>query len=124
MVRVHADVLLLQVERVLARVDGLQLVRTLQRRPPPQSTVDDVRKALPVRYLQSSVQRARNDDALGRLLAFLRDGLLQVSELLRLRSLEFLDERLDGFFRPRLLLLEHDEAHQTLHDRRREREKR
>ena len=50
-VRVDTDVVLLEAEGVLTAVYGLELVMILQVRPPPEATVDDVGKTLPMRDL-------------------------------------------------------------------------
>lgn len=54
-VGVDAHLVLLEVEGVLAGLDGAQLVVAVKVRPPPQAAVDDVRKALPVRDLLAAV---------------------------------------------------------------------
>lgn len=56
MVGVDADLVLLQVEGILAGLDGTQLVVTVQVWPSPQAAVDDVRETLPVGHLQAAVQ--------------------------------------------------------------------
>jgi len=50
-VRVDADFFLFCRERILAAVEGFQLMVTLQVRPTPHSTVDDMRQALPMWHL-------------------------------------------------------------------------
>lgn len=55
MVGVDAHIVLLEVVVVLAVLDGPQLVVRLQVRPAPEAAVNDMREALPVGHLQSSV---------------------------------------------------------------------
>lgn len=63
-IRVDADVLLLGAEGELAAVQRFKLVVRLQVRPAPHPAVDDVRQTLPVRHLQSAVERTGNSHAL------------------------------------------------------------
>lgn len=60
-VGVDADLILLEVEGVLAGLDGAQLVVAVQVRPPPQAAVDDMRKPLPVGDLQAPVQGSNGE---------------------------------------------------------------
>lgn len=55
-VGVDADLILFQVEGILTGLNGAQLVVAVKVRPPPQATVDDVGKSLPVGDLQAAVQ--------------------------------------------------------------------
>jgi hypothetical protein len=57
-VGVDADFVPLEIERVLANVKRAEFVVTLQIGPTPQTAVNDVRKAFPVRNLQTTVQRS------------------------------------------------------------------
>ncbi len=57
-VGVNADFILLEVEGVLAGLDGTQLVMAVQVGPSPQAAVDDMRKSFAVRNLQTPVQRS------------------------------------------------------------------
>lgn len=56
MVGVDTHFVLLQVEGVLARLHGLQLVVAVQVRPPPQAAVEDVGQTFPMGHLEASVQ--------------------------------------------------------------------
>lgn len=56
MVGVDTHFVLLQVEGVLARLHGLQLVVAVQVRPPPQAAVEDVGQAFPMGHLEASIQ--------------------------------------------------------------------
>lgn len=58
MVGVDADFILLEVEGVLAGLDGAQLVVAVQVGPSPQAAVDDMRQTFAVRHLQTPVQRS------------------------------------------------------------------
>lgn len=58
MVGVDADFILLEVEGVLAGLDGAQLVVAVQVGPSPQAAVDDMRQTFTVRHLQTPVQRS------------------------------------------------------------------
>lgn len=57
-VGVDADFILLEVEGVLAGLDGAQLVVAVQVGPSPQAAVDDMRQTFAVRHLQTPVQRS------------------------------------------------------------------
>ena len=57
-VGVDADFVPLEIECVLANVKRAEFVVTLQIGPTPQTAVNDVRKAFPVRNLQTTVQRS------------------------------------------------------------------
>lgn len=56
MVGVDADLILLEVEGVLAGLDGAQLVVAVEVRPSPQAAVDNMGEPLPVGDLQAPVQ--------------------------------------------------------------------
>ena len=56
MVGVDTHFILLQVEGVLAGVDGFQLVVAVQVWPPPQAAVEDVRQAFTVGHLETPIQ--------------------------------------------------------------------
>lgn len=55
-VRVDADLILLQVEGILAGLHCSQLMVAVQVRPTPQAAVENVRKALSVGHLQAAIQ--------------------------------------------------------------------
>lgn len=56
MVRVDADLVLLEVEGILTGLNGTQLVVAVEVGPPPQAAVDDMGKPLPVGDLQAAVE--------------------------------------------------------------------
>lgn len=56
MVRVDAHLILFEVEGILTGLNGTQLVVAVEVRPPPQATVNDVRKALALGDLQAAIQ--------------------------------------------------------------------
>lgn len=56
MVGVDTHFILLQVEGVLAGLDGLQLVVAVEVRPPPQAAVEDVGQTFTVGHLETPVQ--------------------------------------------------------------------
>jgi hypothetical protein len=64
-VGVDADLILLEVEGVLAGLDGTQFMVAVQVGPSPQAAVDDVRKTLSVRYLQAPIQGSDRTDNRG-----------------------------------------------------------
>ena len=64
--RIDADFLLARVEREPALRDRAEFVVRLKVGPAPDAAVDDVRQSLPVRHLQTSVERARDRHALAR----------------------------------------------------------
>ncbi len=113
-VGVHADGVGLQVERVLAVLDLLELV-LVQVGPPPDAGVDDVREALPARHLQAAVERALDGHALRGVRAVRRDRRDQAVQLVAL-LLQLLHEALDGALRERLGLAALPVAHQRVHD--------
>lgn len=55
-VRVDAHLILFEVEGILTGLNGTQLVVAVEVRPPPQATVNDVRKPLTLGDLQATVQ--------------------------------------------------------------------
>lgn len=55
-VGVDADLILLEVEGILAGLNGTQLVVAVEVRPSPQAAVDNMGKPLPVGDLQAAVQ--------------------------------------------------------------------
>lgn len=57
-VGIDADFILLEVESILAGLDGAQLVMAVQVGPSPQAAVDDMRQTFTVRHLQTPVQRS------------------------------------------------------------------
>lgn len=57
-VRVDAHLVLFEVEGILTGLNGTQLMVAVQVRPPPQATVNDVRKALTLGDLQATIQRS------------------------------------------------------------------
>lgn len=57
-VRVDAHLVLFEVEGILTGLDGTQLVVAVEVRPPPQATVNDVRKPLTLGDLQAAIQRS------------------------------------------------------------------
>lgn len=57
-VRVDAHLVLFEVEGILTGLNGTQLMVAVEVRPPPQATVNDVRKPLTLGDLQATVQRS------------------------------------------------------------------
>lgn len=58
MVGINADFILLEVEGILAGLDGTQLMVAVQVRPAPQTAVNDMRQTFTVRHLQTPIQRS------------------------------------------------------------------
>lgn len=56
MVGVDADLILLEVEGILAGLNGAQLMVTVKVRPSPQAAVDNMGKPLPVGHLEAAIQ--------------------------------------------------------------------
>ena len=57
MVGIDAHFILLEVEGVLAGIDGPQLMVAVKVRPSPEAAVDDVRQAFAMGHLKTPVQR-------------------------------------------------------------------
>lgn len=55
-VRVDAHLVLFQVEGILTGLDGTQLMVAVEVRPPPQATVNDVRKPFTLEDLKATIQ--------------------------------------------------------------------
>lgn len=55
-VRVDAHLVLFEVEGILTGLNGTQLMVAVEVRPPPQATVNDVRKPLTLGDLQATIQ--------------------------------------------------------------------
>ena len=73
MIRVYANFLILQViEWIHAAWHGFQFMMTLQIRPPPHATIDNMWKPFPMGYLQSTILRSGNGDTVGFLVALIK----------------------------------------------------
>lgn len=56
MVGIDTHFILLKVECILAGVDGPQLMVAVKVGPSPQTAVDDMGQALPMRHLKTAIQ--------------------------------------------------------------------
>lgn len=56
MVRIDTNFILLEVECILASVNGPKLVVTVKVRPSPQAAVDDMRQAFTMRNLKAAIE--------------------------------------------------------------------
>lgn len=60
-VRVDADLVLLEVEGILAGLDGAHLVVAVEIRPSPQTAVHHMGKGLSMGHLKAPIQRSGDD---------------------------------------------------------------
>lgn len=115
MVGIDAHILLLGAKRVLAALQGLQLVVGLEVGPAPHSAVNDVRQAFPVRHLQPSIQGAGD----GHAVAGLAWGAERPLQLLHgpLLLFQLFDQRVHCFLGPLFLLVALFPSQEALHRR-------
>lgn len=114
-VGIDAHILLLGAERVLAALQGLQLVVGLEVRPAPHSAVNDVRQAFPVRHLQPSIQGAGDRHAVAGLARAAESPLQLLHGPLLLFQL--FHQSVHSFLGPLLLLVSLLPSQQPLHRR-------
>jgi len=112
-VGVDANLHLLRVEGELADVERFELVVGLKIGPAPDAAVDHMRKAFPMRDLKPSVETPRDSHAFARLPRAAQRLLKRLDGAFRLFQL--LDESVDRFLRPLLLLVALLPPKQLLH---------
>jgi len=119
-IRVDANVFVFGGKGKFAAFQRLQLVMRLKIRPAPNAAIDDVRKSFTMRHLQTAVQRPRNGHAFRRMTGTRQSAFQFFQSPFGL--LQLLDERVDGFFRPTLLLISLLPTEETFDGRRSEAE--